>query len=886
MTLPPIRFSVFTAKHPLSKQIAADGTVTPAMPMGSGHVQVFERPTLEGYADVRASLNSNQAIGYGVPKGGVTEALIVTKAARKVQMPDPNGLPVITRTRADFEWPVGYRRIGMIDYDPFGLEIPMDPQQLVDALRGAVAYIRHAELMWTPSASSFVAANGQLLSGLKGQRIYTVLDPAVNPEDFGERMTDLLWMEGHGRVVPSKSGSALYRTLCDSSVYQPERLDFAGPPVCAQGVQSDAMNPNHRWFSGQGDVQPLGEDVGGKIAELGEKARKAARRDAEAKLQDAREQWVKDRMADTEGVRPETLRTAVMAKTLMADFILHLDKHGPVTVSDVLANREKYHGATGADPLEPDYGGGVNKAKLFLDGAGARYYSQAHGGQTFRLRLATTSVRVGDNADPVASVDQTVTALAEDETIFRTGNEIMRVVPVGSDVMPQALCETGITLVCETLCRFFREQSTKEGPVQIQTVMPRDLTKKVEVKATQWLDSPMRPLTGVVSEPTIDGAGRIVQTPGYDRPTGLLYHPRMLPLGETRPTVPDHPTKEDAIAALTLLHAPFSRFKFEDDGNRSWTTLMAAMLTAVIRPNLPTAPGYLFTAPQAGSGKTKLMQCVSLMAGGGTGCLPFPKRKEELAKQLASLLRESPRSLNFDNLVGVLDGGQDLTAVLTSTEWSARELGVTRILKVLTNCMFMFTGNNVSIYGDMNRRALKVKVKPVSATPYRESFGFDPVREVAHNRHKLNVAALTIIRAYMVSQQPVGLPPFGSFEDWSRMVRDPLVWLGYPDIIDGIQENYEDDEETNDLVMLHDIWETHFGDSHVTNQQIDAMFSGTGFGEELQNMFGGNGAKTARWLKREFSNHEGRMVDGRGFSSKGKNTARKLRWLVGASKKV
>ncbi len=40
------------------------------------------------------------------------------------------------------------------------------------------------------------------------------------------------------------------------------------------------------------------------------------------------------------------------------------DKYGWIDVSELLINPEKYDGETFSDPLEPDYGGGRNKAKF------------------------------------------------------------------------------------------------------------------------------------------------------------------------------------------------------------------------------------------------------------------------------------------------------------------------------------------------------------------------------------------------------------------------------------------------------------------------------------------------------------------------------------------
>ena len=45
-----------------------------------------------------------------------------------------------------------------------------------------------------------------------------------------------------------------------------------------------------------------------------------------------------------------------------------------------------------------------------------------------------------------------------------------------------------------------------------------------------------------------------------------------------------------------------------------------------------------------------------------------------------------------------------------------------------------------------------------------------------------NVAAiLSIARAYVMSGRPNALTPLASFEEWSRLVHEPLIWLGCAD---------------------------------------------------------------------------------------------------------
>ena len=95
--------------------------------------------------------------------------------------------------------------------------------------------------------------------------------------------------------------------------------------------------------------------------------------------------------ASTSGL-VERMLDADARGVLTGRHLLHLDDGHIVSVKDVITDREAYHRVTCADPLEPDYGGGTNKAILFTDGRHPRVYSHAHGGRLFTLALNEADV--------------------------------------------------------------------------------------------------------------------------------------------------------------------------------------------------------------------------------------------------------------------------------------------------------------------------------------------------------------------------------------------------------------------------------------------------------------------------------------------------------------
>jgi len=83
----------------------------------------------------------------------------------------------------------------------------------------------------------------------------------------------------------------------------------------------------------------------------------------------------------------------------------------------------------------------------------------------------------------------------------------------------------------------------------------------------------------------------VLDAPGYDPATRLLFDP----MGEDVPAVPVRPTLKQARDALDLLLHPFQTFPFVDANARG--AMVAAILTAAVRPVLPTSPAFAFDAP-------------------------------------------------------------------------------------------------------------------------------------------------------------------------------------------------------------------------------------------------------------------------------------------------
>jgi hypothetical protein len=290
-------------------------------------------------------------------------------------------------------------------------------------------------------------------------------------------------------------------------------------------------------------------------------------------------------------------------------------------------------------------------------------------------------------------------------------------------------------------------------------------------------------LLGVVTAPTLRYDGSILQEPGYDEHARIFFEPN----GVTFPTILDRPTKEQALVALEQLKALIRGYKFDGAGR---SVALSCMITAVVRSALPAAPGHGFDAPVAGSGKTKLFDTASVLATGHrAAAIAAPAGRnvaEEMYKQLAASVLAGDQTILLDNLEIVLDLPL-LCQILTEQKVTIRPFG--RLRNVVAACVAAVgvTGNNLAIAGDNMRRFVVARVVIDVERPELREFDFDPVEEAKKRRPELVAAALTVVRAYLRSNERRKLPPLGSFERWSRWVREALVWLGEADPVDTME---------------------------------------------------------------------------------------------------
>lgn len=166
-------------------------------------------------------------------------------------------------------------------------------------------------------------------------------------------------------------------------------------------------------------------------------------------------------------------------------------------------------------------------------------------------------------------------------------------------------------------------------------------------------------------------------------------------------------------------------------------------------------------------------------------------------------------------------GGDALCSVLTQESWRDRVLGKTMTATVPTTTTWLATGNNIRFVGDVTTRVIPCDLDPHCERPEERRFDVNLHEWVPKNRAELVVAGLTVLRAYRVAgEPPQGLPVFGRFEDWSRVVRSALVWCGEADPCEGRRRIEETDPVRSQLRALLLPWHAEFKSEPKTAAEV------------------------------------------------------------------
>ena len=202
----------------------------------------------------------------------------------------------------------------------------------------------------------------------------------------------------------------------------------------------------------------------------------------------------------------------------------------------------------------------------------------------------------------------------------------------------------------------------------VPTDCPSELPRMYEARR-HW---EVPPLLGIVHTPQLRADGSLVVAQGYDPDMRLLFKFD----GEVFPAIPEHPTKDDALAALKLIEDEISTFPFKTDVDRA--VLLSLFLTVLCRRSIDVAPMHAFTAPTPRTGKSLLVSLASILASGrSASVIAQGKNDEEFRKTFAASLMAATPIIAIDNCLRPLTGDW-LDQAITEERIDLRVLGHSR----------------------------------------------------------------------------------------------------------------------------------------------------------------------------------------------------------------
>ena len=282
-------------------------------------------------------------------------------------------------------------------------------------------------------------------------------------------------------------------------------------------------------------------------------------------------------------------------------------------------------------------------------------------------------------------------------------------------------------------------------------------------------------VNGIITTPTLRPDGSLLVDPGYDPETELYLAP-----GLQIPPIPEQPTKDQALAALRLLTDLLSEFGFkrstggDHEKRLNRAVALSGLLTPLVRGSLPTAPLHLIRAHMAGTGKSYLVDIFATIASGRIcPAITALKNVEETEKRLHAIVLSGIPMISLDNCAHDL-AGEFLCQVAERPIVKIRILGRSETPDCEVHTAVYATGNNIGLKGDMVRRGLVCNLEALDERPELRRFNRDTRRQASANRATYVAAALTVMRAYLAAGAPEVCGPFGSYAEWSTMVRSPV----------------------------------------------------------------------------------------------------------------
>lgn len=397
--------------------------------------------------------------------------------------------------------------------------------------------------------------------------------------------------------------------------------------------------------------------------------------------------------------------------------------------------------------------------------------------------------------------------LAETGLYYVSGGQLSRLVPLHGSIQCEVINFQTLYVVLSELIEWQRQN--QKGEWATCNPPPHLVNAVINTQHRNHL----RTLQGIAHQPYFDANEQLVTTPGFNPGTGIYAC-----FGGDQYEISGF-SKADAQDAFEKLKAELAEFEFERPEDLA--AAVSAILTAVIRPGLPLAPAFNINAASSGSGKSYLANLVVLFA---TPSHPYvtsyPTTATEAIKVILAMLLEKPPVILFDDMQTDGKPFGAINKALTSQTTTERRLGTSGTATARTNALFLGTGNNKSPIKDMRRRVVTIRLAPKCV---QRNFVRKPHKQIAKHRAVYIGFALTIIQAFLLhNKRDDTLTPVGSYDEWSRFCREPLIWLGDPDPASSLIKQVRDNTDNEALGVFLKLWRDLYGDESMMVREVMA----------------------------------------------------------------
>ena len=359
----------------------------------------------------------------------------------------------------------------------------------------------------------------------------------------------------------------------------------------------------------------------------------------------------------------------------------------------------------------------------------------------------------------------------------------------------------------------FFEQETTPGPAVLAAVLA----------GAEWPSVPT--LAGIIGTPVLRRDWSLLQTPGYDRASGLYLSPTV-----TLPPVPETPSPQQVTRARGfLLSTLLGDFEWEDAA--SLANYMAVMVTPFLRrPLRALVPLAILSASAPSSGKSLLSALIGLLVGQQT--VPWPADNDtELEKLITSTFTVESGAVIFDNLAeGEVIASPVLANLLTNPMWSSRILGKSGMGAWPNDRLWMATGNNLRVGGDIASRAVCVRLKPAAPHPEaRTGFQIPDLQgwiKGPGHRAELLWRLLILVADWVAAGTPrdTAVPPMRQFTPWAQGAGGLLAHHGIAGFLTNLNTIQAMDEEDHKWAVFLAGWLHRLGPGLV--KVADVLASG------------------------------------------------------------